>query len=201
MKLLMGLCSSGLFPSEYITAVVSGQALGGIFAAISEIISLTFGASVRDRLSRPNSTFSLMSQEYWTTKSNFLSIYKFPFTFQAKTTAFVYFMIGNVVLFVSIVTYIIMSKTVFFRYYTVDRLAMSKSASSSVASSPTTPTDRTNGPNFQTVLRKIWIYGLAEWLVFVVTLCIYPSVTVLVTSQNHGNGHPWNGNDKINRLW
>ncbi|KAG4072412.1 hypothetical protein HA402_004344 [Bradysia odoriphaga] len=141
---------SGLFPSEYITAVVSGQALGGIFAALSEIMSLTFGAS-------------------------------------AKTTAFVYFMIGNVVLFVSIVTYIIMSKTVFFKYYTVDKLAMSKSSSTVALSS--TPAD---GPNFQTVLRKIWIYGLAEWLVFVVTLCIYPSVTVLVTSQNHGNGHPWN---------
>lgn len=40
---------SGLFPSEYITAVVSGQALGGIFAALAEIISLTFGASVRNK--------------------------------------------------------------------------------------------------------------------------------------------------------
>lgn len=113
--------------------------------------------------------------------------------FQAKTTAFVYFMIGNVVLFVSIITYIIMSKTVFFKYYTVDKLAMSKS-SSSVALPSSSTTDRVNGPDFQVVLRKIWVYGLAEWMVFVVTLCIYPSVTVLVTSQNHGNGHPWNGN-------
>lgn len=28
--------------------------------------------------------------------------------------------------------------------------------------------------------------------VFVVTLCVYPSVTVLVSSQGRGNGHPWN---------
>lgn len=112
--------------------------------------------------------------------------------FQAKTTAFVYFMIGNVVLFVSIITYIIMSKTVFFKYYTVDKLAMSKSSSS--VALPSSSTDRVNGPDFQVVLRKIWVYGLSEWMVFVVTLCIYPSVTVLVTSQNHGNGHPWNGN-------
>lgn len=118
-----------------------------------------------------------------------------PASFQAKTTAFVYFMIGNVVLFVSIVTYIIMSKTVFFKYYTVDKLAMSKSSSS--VALPSSSTDRSNnGPDFQTVLRKIWVYGLSEWLVFVVTLCIYPSVTVLVTSQNHGNGHPWNGNNQ-----
>lgn len=101
-------------------------------------------------------------------------------------------MIGNVVLCVSIVTYIIMSKTVFFKYYTVDKLAMSKSSSN--AALPSSSTERVNGPDFQVVLRKIWIYGLAEWLVFVVTLCIYPSITVLVTSQNHGSGHPWNGN-------
>lgn len=102
-------------------------------------------------------------------------------------------MIGNVVLFVSITTYIIMSKTVFFKYYTVDKLAMSKSSSSAALSSSST--DRANGPDFQVVLRKIWIYGFSEWLVFVVTLCIYPSVTVLIKSQNHGQGHPWNGNE------
>lgn len=112
---------------------------------------------------------------------------------KAKTTAFVYFMIGNVVLFISIITYVIMSKTVFFKYYTVDKLAMSKS-SSSVGSPSSSTSDQVNSPNFQAVLRKIWVYGLSEWMVFVVTLCIYPSVTVLVTSQNHGNGHPWNGN-------
>lgn len=105
-------------------------------------------------------------------------------------------MIGNVVLFVSIITYIIMSKTVFFKYYTVDKLAMSKSSSS--VASPSSSTDRVNGPDFQVVLRKIWIYGFSEWMVFVVTLSIYPSVTVLVTSQNHGNGHPWNGSKYIN---
>lgn len=27
---------------------------------------------------------------------------------------------------------------------------------------------------------------------FVVTLSVYPSVTVLINSQFHGNGHPWN---------
>jgi equilibrative nucleoside transporter 1/2/3 len=35
----------GKFSSQYITAVVSGQSLGGIFAALAEIASLCFGAS------------------------------------------------------------------------------------------------------------------------------------------------------------
>lgn len=145
---LFGIC--GQFPSEYITAVVSGQALGGIFAALAQIISLTFGAS-------------------------------------AKTSGFVYFMIGNFVLILSLVTYIIMSRTAYFRYFTVEKVALIKASQQSL-------TDRSSlEPNFYVVLRKIWIYGFSEWLVFVVTLCVYPSVTVLVTSQEHGNGHPWNG--------
>lgn len=35
----------GRFPSKYITATVSGQALGGILAALAEVISLWVGAS------------------------------------------------------------------------------------------------------------------------------------------------------------
>lgn len=144
---LFGIC--GQFPSEYITALVSGQSLGGIFAALTEILSLTFGAS-------------------------------------ATTSAFVYFMIGNTVLLLSIVCYVCMSRTQFFKFNTVQKLALIKAAT---AGSELTAAE----PNFYTVLGKIWVYGFAEWLVFVVTLCVYPSVTVLVNSQNRGNGHPWNG--------
>ncbi|KAM7351686.1 equilibrative nucleoside transporter 1 [Cochliomyia hominivorax] len=36
---------AGLFPSEYMTAVVSGQALGGIFTALTFLVVLTFGAA------------------------------------------------------------------------------------------------------------------------------------------------------------
>lgn len=39
---------SGQFPSEYVTAVVSGQALGGVFTAIIEIMTITFASDPRD---------------------------------------------------------------------------------------------------------------------------------------------------------
>lgn len=145
---------SGQFPSEYITAVVSGQALGGIFAALAEILSLTFGAS-------------------------------------PKTSAFVYFMIGNFVLLMALMSYVVMSRTDFFKYFTVEKLALIKASQQSISDRATLE------PNFYGVLRKIWIYGFSEWLVFVVTLCVYPSVTVLISSQEHGSGHPWNGNCDI----
>lgn len=141
---------AGLFPSEYITAVVSGQALGGMFAAFAEIISLTFGAS-------------------------------------AKTTAFVYFTIGNVVLIISLILYLIMSRTVYFRYFVVQR-CKEISSSQSLEALDGTPSH----PNYDDVFRKIYLYACSEWFVFVITLCIYPSVTVLVQSQYHGNGHLWN---------
>lgn len=139
---------AGLFPSEYMTAVVSGQALGGIFSALAEIVTLTFAA-------------------------------------EAKTSAFIFFMIGNVVLFICLILYIISSRTLYFKYFTVER------------SKETLEERGENGqslaePNFKDVINKIWLYGFTEWLVFAVTLCVYPSVTVLVNSELHGNGHPWN---------
>jgi len=40
---------------------------------------------------------------------------------------------------------------------------------------------------------QIWVYGFAEWMTFVVTLAMYPAVTVLVNSTGRGNSIPWNG--------
>lgn len=68
----------GNFSPVYITATIGGQALGGIFAAVAEIISLAIGAS---------STHS----------------------------ALVYFIIGNITIVFSIVSYIVLIKTVFFK--------------------------------------------------------------------------------------
>lgn len=133
---------SSLFPCEYVTAVSGGQALGGVFAALCEIMSLSIGTS-------------------------------------AETTALIYFMIGNMVLLVSIIAYVIVSKTAFFKHYTIDNLI----APPSVAVTPSSFTDTLHTPNVIVVLRKMWINGVAECIVFVVSLCIYPSCTVLISSQ------------------
>lgn len=144
---VFGLC--GLFPTDYITALISGQALGGIFTAVLEIITLTFGSS-------------------------------------PKLSAIIFFSLGNICLVVSISVYIVMSSTNFFRYYTVDRLALVKEQQERRG------THLDGEPNFRHVLNKIWLYGFTEWMVFIVTISVYPSVTILVTSQSHGSGHAWN---------
>lgn len=142
---------AGQFPSEYMTAVVSGQALGGIFAALCEIISLTFGAS-------PN------------------------------TTALVYFSIAIVVMIISLATYFLMSRTLFFKFYTSTRSTrrLQQDETRLLGEPP-------SSPDFRIILKKIWLYAFSEWFVFVVTLSVYPAVTVLVHSEHHGNGHLWNG--------
>lgn len=147
---------AGQFPSEYVTAIMSGQALGGIFAAVSEIISLTFGAA-------------------------------------PKTTAFVYFNIGNFTLIISLILYIVMSKTIFFKFYTFSSVAITKSTNSDDV------VVRSSEPVFGTILSKIWLYGFAEWFVFVTTLSVYPSVTVLINSQS--KGHVWNGEFLISKIF
>lgn len=140
---------SGRFPSEYMTAVVSGLALGSVLTAIIEIITITFASD-------------------------------------PIASALIFFSIGNIMLVVSIVAYILMIRTAFFQHYTADdsvpkACEMRLQRQSSVAE-----------PNYKEVLNKMWLYGFTVWLVFTVTSSIYPAITVLINSEGRGNGHPWN---------
>lgn len=162
------------------TAVVSGQALGGVFTAILDIITITFATDPR-------------------------------------SSAFTFFLIGNALLVLSLIAYVIVSRTKHFQYYTSEKQPVAKTSHVQAHRSE---------PVFRDVLNKMWLYGFTEWMVsdfkcdlasilagiganllkiecvlyflfrmqqvFVATLCVYPSVTVLVSSESRGNGHPWN---------
>lgn len=143
---LFGIMSK--FSSRFITATVGGQALGGIFAAISQIIALAIGAS-------------------------------------SVHSAFVYFMVGNVMLFISLVMYIILSKTVFFKYHISNRTGIAQNEFDGEL--------RPRIVNHKEILKKVIHYGIAVCLVFCISLSVYPGVTVLIESENKGNGHTWNG--------
>lgn len=66
---------AGMFPEKYMTAVVAGQALGGVFASGARIVSLSVGA-------------------------------------QDANAAFIYFMIAVIVMILTLLAYLYMSKTV-----------------------------------------------------------------------------------------
>lgn len=113
---------SGQFPSEYVTAVVSGQALGGVFTAIIEIMTITFASDPRG-------------------------------------SALIFFTIGNILLVLSVVAYVFMTRAVFFRYYTSEK-SVQKTNFSRLQRQPSI-----REPVFREVLNKIWLYGFTEWLV------------------------------------
>lgn len=144
----------GKFSSRYITAVVSGQALGGIFAALAEIASLCLGAS-------------------------------------STVSAFVYFMVANGMLLLSLAAYLVLSRAVFFRFHMLDKVQ-----TSTMQYEPAVIQASDNPPSreisYKSILNKIWVYGFAEWMTFFVTLAMYPAVTVLVNSTGRGNSKPWN---------
>lgn len=75
---LVGIASR--FPQEYMSAVVSGQSLGGIIAAIAQIISLAFKIS-------------------------------------PQHSALIYFIIADVMVISSLVSFVVLFKFDFFAYY------------------------------------------------------------------------------------
>ncbi|XP_078036462.1 equilibrative nucleoside transporter 1 [Augochlora pura] len=148
---LMGIV--GRFSPKYITAMQSGQALGGILTAITEICSLWIGAS-------------------------------------PILSGLVYFIIGDIILFVSLMAYIILEKAAFFKHHMLERSAGAIERNYTVTGEVAFPQGTTI--SYIRILKRIWPYGVSLFLVFFISLSIYPAVTVLVESQYKGKGHAWN---------
>ncbi|XP_077276238.1 equilibrative nucleoside transporter 1 isoform X2 [Temnothorax americanus] len=148
---LMGIV--GKFSPKYITAMSGGQALGGIFTALTEICSLWIGASP---------VFS----------------------------GLVYFIIGDAVLLLSLIAYILLEKAPFFKHHTIEKVPdclesdYSLNGEVSFSTSSSVP--------YTQILKRTWHYGVSIFLVFFITLAVYPAITVLVESEHKGKGNAWN---------
>lgn len=158
---------AGMFSSEYISAVMSGQALGGVFTALAEVASITF-------------------------------------TTAATVSAFIYFLFGTLWLVLSLVLYVLVSRTLFFKFHVNQShikannysINADQSPLSSAAITATTIASVNRHylqPEWTKIYSKIWVHGFSVWLVFVTTLSVYPAITVLITSVNKGQHHKWNG--------
>ncbi|XP_001602781.1 equilibrative nucleoside transporter 1 [Nasonia vitripennis] len=147
---LMGIVAR--FSTKYITAMSAGQALGGIFTAFTEILSLWIGAS-------------------------------------PVISGLLYFIIGDIVLFISLIAYVILEREVFFKHHVVIKTR-----------NPNEPEFTINDEinfsgehvSYTRIFKRTWPYGLSMFLIFFITMTVYPSVTVLVESQGKGKGHLWN---------
>ncbi|XP_076297363.1 equilibrative nucleoside transporter 1 [Lasioglossum baleicum] len=148
---LMGI--AGRFSPKYITAMQSGQALGGIFTAITEICSLWIGAS-------------------------------------PILSGLVYFIIGDIILFLSLIAYIILEKAAFFKLHMLEKSSAAVEREYTVTGEVAFPQGTTI--SYIRIIKRIWPYGVSLFLVFFISLSVYPAVTVLVESQYKGRGYAWN---------
>ncbi|XP_014207859.1 equilibrative nucleoside transporter 3 [Copidosoma floridanum] len=147
---LMGV--AGKFSSKYITAMSSGQALGGIFTALTEILSLWIGAN-------------------------------------PISSGLLYFTIGDVVLLLSLISYIILEREVFFKHHVIIGTEVTVQSEFSINNENNFSGESIS---YSSILRKTWPYGLSVFLVFFFTISVYPAVTVLIESQGKGHGILWN---------
>ncbi|XP_076239830.1 equilibrative nucleoside transporter 1 [Calliopsis andreniformis] len=148
---LMGIV--GRFSPKYITAMSSGQALGGIFTAITEICSLWIGTS-------------------------------------PVVSGLVYFIIGDIILLLSLIAYIVLEKAAFFKHHMLEKSSNQIEINFSITSEVTFPQGTT--VSYTRIVKRIWHYGISVFLVFFISLSVYPAVTVLVESQYKGKGYAWN---------
>lgn len=72
-----------------------------------------------------------------------------------------------------------------------DRLESDYSASEEVGFSASPSVSYTR------IIKRIWHYGVSIFLVFFISLAVYPAVTVLVESQYKGKGYAWNGGSRF----
>lgn len=137
----------GKFSPIYITALIGGQALGGVFAALTQIAALAIGAS---------STHS----------------------------ALVYFIIGNLTIALAIVLYILLTRSVFFKYYSFDQAV--------IVNDVQTSSTRQDVVSYKVIFKKIWCYCFCAFFIYLVSISVFPGVSVLIESEGKGHGNKWN---------
>jgi len=54
--------------------------------------------------------------------------------------------------------------------------------------------------SYMRIIKRTWHYGISIFLVFFISLAVYPAVTVLVESEDKGKGYAWNGNFKSSSM-
>nr|CAD7263292.1 unnamed protein product [Timema shepardi] len=152
----------GKFSPRYITAVVSGQALGGIFAALAEIVSLCLGAS-------PTTSAFV----YFMVANAMLLMALTAYLILARAVFFRYHLLEKCE-----------ADTLHYEPGVIQ-------ASSSSLTTRNISYTRILA-KVRTGRYRMWPYGLSVWMTFFITLAMYPALTVLVNSTAQGNKKPWN---------
>ncbi|XP_036614044.1 equilibrative nucleoside transporter 1-like isoform X2 [Trichosurus vulpecula] len=152
---------AGLLPASYTVPLMSGQGLAGIFAAVAMIFAIASGSELGQ-------------------------------------SAFGYFITACVVTVISVSCYLVLSRLKFYQYYQqtkmeavgeqetkmdlIQRGENSAKSGEGGMSKPSTPTSPCERPSIITILKQIWVLALSVCFIFIITICVFPSVTAEVQS-------------------
>lgn len=153
---------SGMFPSEYISAVMSGQALGGVVTALAEVISISFATGL-----------PTISSFIFFLVGTAMLILGLVFYMSAEKTLFFKVHINQS------------------QVKTTNRVAINSNVETS-SELVANVSRHYMQPDWTKICSKIWVHGFSAFLVFVTTLAVYPAITVLITSVDKGNHNKWN---------
>jgi len=183
----------GQFPSDYIGAVYSGQAISGIFASVTSVIMRI----LRDTAEKENNKTTCKEC--------------------AQSETFFCFLIAVIFLIVTLVLYIRSTRSKFYQFYFQDeikRLDIKNTDSDDIENILPSETsqllkDDHNSSlditsyakelymdvvNSWNVSKNIRYYALSIWLTFAISLSCFPAVTVLYKPVNSEKYHNWSEN-------
>ncbi|KAF5274247.1 hypothetical protein FQR65_LT04365 [Abscondita terminalis] len=113
-----------------------------------------------------------------------VQIIALSFGISSVFSAFLYFLIGDIIILISFLMYFVLIKTVFFKFNISDKMGVGVNDFQNELVRPQLVC-------YKTIMRKIWPYVLSTFFVFLVTMSLFPGVTVLVESEGKGHGNKW----------
>lgn len=155
---------AGMLPASYTTPIMSGQGLAGAFAAFSMICALASGSELED-------------------------------------SAFGYFITACVVILLAIVSYLALPRMEFFQYYSEsnrsrsstdeeNKMDLLKPEGQAEKRPVLSLTEEESKPTVSVfaIFKQIWVMALSVCFVFIITIGIFPAVTVEVASTIPDSG-------------
>ncbi|NP_001025348.1 equilibrative nucleoside transporter 1a [Danio rerio] len=149
---------AGMLPASYTTPIMSGQGLAGAFAAFSMICAIASGSELED-------------------------------------SAFGYFITACVVILLAIVSYLALPRMEFFQYYSEsnrsrsstdeeNKMDLLKPEGQAEKRPVLSLTEEESKPTVSVfaIFKQIWVMALSVCFVFIITIGIFPAVTVEVQS-------------------
>lgn len=105
-------------------------------------------------------------------------------------SALVYFLTADVFILLCIITYLLLPKLAYSRYY-MEAAACTSSGGMSEGEAATGTRSRVSVPPLQAILRKTWVLGLSVFFVFTITIMMFPAVSSGIQSVDKDSGSPW----------